>query len=276
MGSLSDYYEKKFLDHVFNVAFTAPSTLYIFLSTADPLDDASGIAEPSGNNYARETIAFNAAASRKVENTSLITFNQATGGSWGDITHWGICDHLTNATWGTNVSLLAHGAFLSTKTVSDGKQPTIAAQEVDIEISAGAVTNWLVHEMLDHLFNVGSFAKPDTYMGLLTSNGADADGDPTAKEPSGNNYSRVQVNPNGGSSPTWDLASGATPALVQNTHLVQMPTPSGSWGTVTDWAIVNAATTGQLLFYADLGGDETIGNGDDVEFPIGNIDITLS
>jgi hypothetical protein len=53
MGSLSDYYEKKFLDHVFNVAFTAPSTLYIFLSTADPLDDASAVAEPSGFNYAR-------------------------------------------------------------------------------------------------------------------------------------------------------------------------------------------------------------------------------
>jgi hypothetical protein len=164
MGSLSDYYEKKFLDHVFNVAFTAPSTLYIFLSTADPLDDASAVAEPSGFNYARETIAFNAAASRKVENSSLITFNQATGGSWGDITHWGICDHLTNSTFGTNVSLLAHGAFLSQKTVSDGKQPTIAAQEVDIEISAGAVTNYLVHEMLDHLFGVGSFASPDTHL----------------------------------------------------------------------------------------------------------------
>jgi hypothetical protein len=204
MGSLSDYYEKKFLDHVFNVAFTAPSTLYIFLSTADPLDDASAVAEPSGFNYAR-----------------------ATGGSWGDITHWGICDHLTNSTFGTNVSLLAHGAFLSQKTVSDGKQPTIAAQEVDIEISAGAVTNYLVHEMLDHLFGVGSFASPDTYMGLLTSNGADTDGDPTSKEPSGNNYSRVQVNVNGGSSPTWDLATGTTPAEVDNTHLIQMPTPSG-------------------------------------------------
>lgn len=276
MGSLSDYYEKKFLDHVFNVAFTAPSTLYIFLSTADPLDDASAVAEPSGFNYARETIAFNAAASRKVENSSLITFNQATGGSWGDITHWGICDHLTNSTFGTNVSLLAHGAFLSQKTVSDGKQPTIAAQEVDIEISAGAVTNYLVHEMLDHLFGVGSFASPDTYMGLLTSNGADTDGDPTSKEPSGNNYSRVQVNVNGGSSPTWDLATGTTPAEVDNTHLIQMPTPSGSWGTATDWAIVDAATVGNLLFYADLGGDEAIGNGDDVEFPIGDVNITLS
>jgi hypothetical protein len=63
---------------------------------------------------------------------------------------------------------------------------------------------------------------------------------------------------------------------VDNTHQIQMPTPSGSWGTATDWAIVDAATVGNLLFYADLGGDEAIGDGDDVEFPIGDVNITLS
>jgi len=273
MGSLSDYCENKWLDHVFNVNFTAPSTLYILLSTADPLDDASGIAEPGGFGYAREVIAFDAPGSRKIENDALITFDQASGGSWGDITHWGICDHLSNSTFGTNVSLLAHGAFAATKTVSDGKQATIAAQEVDIIINAGAMTTFLVHEMLDHIFLGNVYASPDTYMGLMDENGADGDTDVSAKEPSGNNYSRKQVNVNGGSSPTWDLASGGA---VDNTHLVQMATPSGSWGTITDWVICDAATVGNALFYADIGGDEVIGDSDDVEFAIGDIDVTLS
>jgi hypothetical protein len=277
MGSLSDYCEKKWLDHIFNVNFTAPSTLYILLSDSDPLDDASGVSEPSPPYaYARQTIAFDAPATRKVENSALITFPQASGGSWGNITHWGICDHLSNTTFGTNVSLFAHGAFAAAKTVSDGKQATVAAQEVDIIIDAGAITTFLVHEMLDHIFRGNVYASPSTYMALLDTNGADGDTDPTAKEPAGNNYSRVQVNVNGGSSPTWDLATGDTPALITNTHLVQMPTPSGSWGTITDWGIVDAATVGNLLFYADLGGDEAIGDSDDVEFAIGAIDVTLA
>lgn len=274
MGSLSDFAEDELLDHVFNAAYTPDATIYIFLSIADPLDDASGISEPVGNNYAREVITFDAPATRKVENAALITFNQATGGSWGLITHWGICNHLSNVAWGTDVELFAHGAFASSKTVSDGKTPTIAAQEVDVIIDAGAMTTYLAHKLLDLMFRNQAYAIPDTFIALLISDGADGDTDLTAKEPTeGVGYVRKEVDINGGSSPTWDLASGGA---IQNTHLIQMATPSGSWGTVTDYAIADTITGGNSLFYADLGGDEAIGSGDDVEFAIGAADITLS
>jgi hypothetical protein len=61
MGSFSNYLENELLDHVFGAAaYSAPATLYVGLSTADPTDDDSGLAEPSGNGYARVAVTNNA------------------------------------------------------------------------------------------------------------------------------------------------------------------------------------------------------------------------
>ena len=54
MGGFSDYWENKILDHIFGKGSYTPPTIYVGLSTADPTDDGSGLAEPSGNGYARK------------------------------------------------------------------------------------------------------------------------------------------------------------------------------------------------------------------------------
>jgi len=51
MGGFSNYWENKILDHIFGKGSYAPPTIYVGLSTADPTDDGSGLAEPSGNAY---------------------------------------------------------------------------------------------------------------------------------------------------------------------------------------------------------------------------------
>ena len=88
MGTISDYLELEWLDHVFeNGAFSVPTNIYIALSTADPTDSGGSIAEPSGNGYARKVInTWNTAASRAITNNGVITFATATG-AWGTITH---------------------------------------------------------------------------------------------------------------------------------------------------------------------------------------------
>ncbi|RKY08024.1 MAG: hypothetical protein DRP56_04780, partial [Planctomycetota bacterium] len=108
-GSISDYLENELLDHVFgNGTYTVPS-IYIALSTADPTDDASGLAEPSGNGYARVAhSSWNTAASRAIDNNGTITFPQATG-SWGTITHYAIFDAATAG------NMLAHGSLTDSK-----------------------------------------------------------------------------------------------------------------------------------------------------------------
>ena len=111
MGSLSDYVEDEVLDHVLKTGdWAQPTNLYVGLSTADPTDDASGIAEPGGNGYARvQHNNWDAAASRATENTGTISFPEATG-TWGTIAYFFISDASTGG------NMIAHGALSASKT----------------------------------------------------------------------------------------------------------------------------------------------------------------
>ena len=273
-GDLSDYSEDVLMDHVFNAAYTPVSTVYVGLSTADPLDDYSGMAEPSGNNYAREAITFGVAAARAITHAAIITFNQASG-SWGTISHWFICNHISNTTWGTDVELLAHGSLNTSKSVVDGNTPSIAAGEVDVSFNANEISNYLVHKLLDLMFRNTAYTAPDTFVALLATEAADGDTDMTAKEPSGNGYAREQVNINGGAAPDWELSLGG---VVENNGEITMGPPTGSWGAITGVAICDALTVGNLLFYDNTpGGDgQSPDDGDTVKFAANTLDVTMT
>jgi hypothetical protein len=264
MGTLSDYLELELLDHIFNAAYTAPTTVYVSLYESDPGDDDSGT-ETSYTSYARQSITFAAASSRVVDQNALVTFPANTG-STVTITHWGLHDAVSAG------NLMAHGAFGVSKQVNNGNTPSIASSEIDVTFSAGEISDYAANNLLDLAFRNQAFSAPDTYVALVTATVSDSDTGSTITEPSGNGYARVQVNINGGSSPTWDIAAAG---LVDNTHLIQMPTPTGSWGTVVGVAICDAATVGNLIGYDNAMGDQAIGVDDDVEFPIGDLDITL-
>src|SRR6056300_952102 len=91
MSAMSDYLELKFLDHFTGTASTsAPSAVYLGLSTASLNDDASGT-ELTGNNYTRKAITFASASSGSIASNSAVEFDSATG-SWGTVSHWGIWD----------------------------------------------------------------------------------------------------------------------------------------------------------------------------------------
>jgi hypothetical protein len=96
-GAFSTYLANALLGHVLRVAAYTPTALNLALSTANPGDTGSGIAEPSGNNYARRSVSssFGAASNGSSANNALITFNVPSG-SWGLITHMAIYDQTTN------------------------------------------------------------------------------------------------------------------------------------------------------------------------------------
>lgn len=94
--AMSDYLEKKLLDHVYGgSAFTQPSSWYVALFTSDPADDASGT-EVSGGGYQRTAYGptVTSGTSPQAENASDITFPQATA-DWGTVTHVAIFDAQT-------------------------------------------------------------------------------------------------------------------------------------------------------------------------------------
>ena len=81
MGSLSDYCENKFLDHVLGgTTFTLPS---VYLAIGVGNTDAGITTEASGTDYARVAISganWNAAAARQIDNTNVVTFPTAGAG----------------------------------------------------------------------------------------------------------------------------------------------------------------------------------------------------
>jgi hypothetical protein len=118
MGSFSNYLENALLKHVFNgTAYSAPAAVYVALSTADPLDDGSALAEPSGNGYARTQVAsWSTASAGQVSNAAQVQFPQATG-AWGTITHFALLDAASGG------NLLAHAPLAAALSVQTGNAP---------------------------------------------------------------------------------------------------------------------------------------------------------
>lgn len=122
---MSDYLELKFLDHFTGTASTtAPSAVYLGLSTGSLADDNSGT-ELSGNNYSRKAITFASASGGSIASNAAVEFDAATG-SWGSVSHFGIYDAASSG------NLLFHGAFSAAKTIASGDVLKVASGSLTI------------------------------------------------------------------------------------------------------------------------------------------------
>lgn len=267
MGSLSDYVEKKLLDHILQTAsWNQPTNLYVGLSTADPLDDASGIAEPSGNGYARVNHdSWDVAASRSTENSGTISFPEATG-SWGTVTHFFICNHATNTTWGTDVELIAHGQLSASKAIGNGDNASFQDGAITVAFNSGGISTYASNALLDHIFkNTAYDTTASIYVGL--KNGNPTDDNSGGTEPSTGAYARVEHT-------SWTAASGAT-AATENNGAITFPQASAGWGTVDYFMIMDAMTGGNMLIYGALDNSRNIGLNDTPSFASGALDVTM-
>ncbi len=132
---------------------------------------------------------------------------------------------------------------------------------------AGAATDYLENAILDHILGKVAYTAPTTiYVGL--ANAVAEDGTITG-EPSGYNYSRVQVTNN---TTNFPAASGGSKS--NGTDIV-FNEASGSWGTINYVFLADADVgSGNVLLYARLTNPKTIGSGDTVKFEAG--DLTFS
>jgi hypothetical protein len=64
--------------------------------------------------------------------------------------------------------------------------------------------------------------------------------------------------------------------VMTNSGVVTFPTPSGNWGTIVGWGIVDSATygAGNILYYSDQTPNQTINTGNVVEFAAAAISIS--
>jgi len=127
--SFSNFLETEILDHVFaGNAYTAPSTIYLSLHTANPTEDASGGGEISTSNsgYGRQTAAFSV-TNNQATTSAAVEWNTATS-NWGTITHIGVWDASTSG------NMLAYSALTDSKTVNSGDVIRINAGQLTISL----------------------------------------------------------------------------------------------------------------------------------------------
>lgn len=129
-GIFRDTVNVDLMDHLMKVAtYTAPTEWWLACSTADPGVNGGSLAEPGGGvNYAREEVtAWDAAATAGgvsvVDNTSLITFNTASG-SWGTISWLAMFDAVAG-------NYLGRIQLVTPRAITTGNTPRIAAGNCD-------------------------------------------------------------------------------------------------------------------------------------------------
>ena len=139
--------------------------------------------------------------------------------------------------------------------------------------TSNAATTYLENKILSFIFknNAGSFSTPgdSIYVGLATAV-SDAEAGSLTEATFGS-YARQQV-----TAANWTLASASTnQQTVVNAANIEFPASSGTSNTVTHAFLVDAASSGNILFVGALDASKTIATGDIFRINAGNLTIEM-
>lgn len=125
------------------------------------------------------------------------------------------------------------------------------------------MSNYLENALINATLRNTGYTSPTTvYVGLYTSDPTDAN---SGTEVSGGSYARTAV--------TFGAPSNG---VTTNSAAVEFPQATGSWGTVGWIGILDASTSGNLLYHTALDTSKTIDNGDIFKIAIGSLSVTLA
>jgi hypothetical protein len=125
------------------------------------------------------------------------------------------------------------------------------------------MSNYLENALINATLRNTSYTSPAAvYIGLYTSDPTDAN---TGTEVSGGSYTRTAV--------TMGAPSNG---VSTNTAAVEFPQASGTWGTVGWIGILDATSSGNLLYHTALDTSKTISSGDIFKIAISGLSVTLA
>lgn len=125
-------------------------------------------------------------------------------------------------------------------------------------------SDYVENKVLEHIVGKTSFTMPTAYIALYTAAPTDAGG---GTEVSGGSYVRKTT-----AGSDWATASGGS---ISNATILTFATPSGAWGTVTHFALMDASTSGNQLGWGALTTPQVISSGNTVSFAISALTVTL-
>jgi hypothetical protein len=131
-------------------------------------------------------------------------------------------------------------------------------------------SNFLELELLDHVFGGGDYSRPATlYIALCTAAPTDASTGSTLTEANYTGYARKAFTNNSTNFPA------ASSGSKSNGVAITFNPCTGGSSTVTHFAIVDAASNGNVLGWGALTASLAVSNGITPEFAIGALTITL-
>jgi hypothetical protein len=126
-----------------------------------------------------------------------------------------------------------------------------------------AMSNYLENALINATLRNTSYSSPATvYVGLFTSDPTDAG---TGTEVSGNSYARKAM--------TFGSPSNGASS---NSAAVEFDQATGNWGTITHFGILDALTSGNLLYHGQLTSSKVIESGDVFKFATSSVTVTLA
>lgn len=135
-----------------------------------------------------------------------------------------------------------------------------------------ALSDYLENKLLDHLLRNTAYSQPGTlHFALFTSDPGESG---VSGEVSGGSYARAAVTNNNVNFP--QCAASGTPTKSNGTTII-FPTATAAWGTVTHWAIYDAASGGtNMLMHGALSSPRYVANGDTPKIAAGALAITVT
>jgi len=141
------------------------------------------------------------------------------------------------------------------------------------------MSDYLENKLVDFLFRGGSFTPPATlYVALCTSSVSDSSTGSTISEVSGGNYARVAITSN---TTNWYTTNGNNNATSSGTNGTTGNATTISWNsvtwtaTVTDIAICDASTGGNVLFFGTLAASKAVASGDSISFAANSLTLQI-
>lgn len=131
---------------------------------------------------------------------------------------------------------------------------------------AGNLSNYAENKVLEHSVGKSTWTTPSCYVALYTVAPTDSTSG-TEVSTSGTAYSRQQL-----LSTDWGSASNGS---ITTTSDVTFSTATASWGTVVAAAIVDASTSGNIIWYGTLTSNKTVDSGDTFKITAGNLTLSL-
>lgn len=133
----------------------------------------------------------------------------------------------------------------------------------------GRLSDADANNMLDVRFGAVASTAPATYYVALSTTAPTNTGT-NVTEPSGGGYARVAVVNNATNFPA------AASRAKSNGTVVTFPAATASWGTITHFALYDAATAGTMRAWGALTTSQAVASDVIADFPAGSLTITAS